>query len=935
MLIGREGECGRLDVLINQVRSGASAALVITGEAGIGKTSLLEYAVSQADGLRVLRSRGAESEQNLPFAGLAGLVRPVLGYLDTLPLRQRSALAGALAVGPAAPADRFAVCAAALSLLGAAAAERPVLAVVDDAHWLDAASAQAVEFTARRLGTEAIGLLVAVRDGVPSSFDWTRIDAIAVTGLDRASARELLASTGRPIAPPVGGRLTDEVGGNPLALLELSATLTEAQLNGLASLPEPLPVATTLRRAFTQRLGAVGPAARQLLLLAAADAAADLATLQRACGLLSLDLGDLAVAEEAGLVRIDSGQVEFTHPLLRSAAYHAATPPERRKAHQALAEAVDPGRDPIRRAWHLAAAAIGPDETVAESLDLAAGAARARNAFTAASRAHQRAAELTADPNRQVPRLMAAGEAALLGGDLASAAHVLSRAADLAVDPCDRADAQVMRAHATIWSEPLNAHYDELVLEADAVLPFDQLRAATLVALAAGLCIMTGQFGVALETATRAADLSRSAGGPPWLLCEVMLASANILTGHRAEGRLLVEGVASHPDLAAPDRAMQLVRMLCGQALTWCEKYPTAGELLRSYVLTGRVQGRVADLPYGLAALSDLRFRTGEWDQAYADAAEAVELGTDFATPNDLCYALVCAARVEAAMGVAEQCRAHLDRAARLAGPAGFWQTITGYAASALGLLELGLANYDRAVSELIRAESVFAQHGVGDPGVIQWRPDFIESLVHTGQMVDAQHQLAIFGAEAYASGSRWAAAAAARCRGLLESTPQRAIAEFEQAITMAEAFASTFEQARARLCLGQAFRRARRRRDARPQLEQAQAAFELLGAQPWAERAAAELAATGITAAPRRTPLHARLTPQELRVALHVAEGLTNQEVATRLFLSSKTIEVHLGHIYSKLGLHSRTSLARLISSGIVASDYQATPRIESTRHH
>jgi DNA-binding CsgD family transcriptional regulator len=918
MLVGREPECARLDALISSIRAGASAAIVIEGEAGIGKTSLLEYAASQADGLRVLRAQGVESLQNLPFAGLSDLLRPALGYLAALPTPQGAALAGALAVGPAVPADRFATCTATLSLLAAAAADRPVLALVDDVHWLDAASAQAVEFAARRLGNEAIGLVVAIRGGDASFFDPARIDSLAVTGLGRAAARELLARTGQPMPPVVAGQLADEMGGNPLAMLEVSATLTQAQLAGLASLPDPLPVAAALRRAFTCRLDAAGAAARRILLLVAAGAAADFATLQVASG-LSLDIADLTAAEEAGLVRLDAGRVEFTHPLLRSAVYYTATPAERRAAHRALADATGALRDPTRRAWHLAAAAMGPDESVAECLDSAADAARARNAYAAASRAHQRAAELTADPDRQVSRFMAAGRTAHLGGDLASAARLLSRARDLAGDPCVRADAQAMRAHATMWTAPLNAHYNELVAEAEAVQPFDKRRAATLLALAAGLCGMTGQFGLAQGTATRAADLCCRADGIPWLLSHTQLAVTTILTGNRTAGLLIVTGILAHPDIAAPDPTMHLLRILCGQALIWCEDYRSAGELLRSSVGSGRVLGRVADLPYGLAALSDLEFRIGDWDKACADAVEAVELGTDFATTNDLCYALACAARVEAAMGAAQTCRAHLDRALELAKQAGLGPTVTVYAAAALGLLELGAGNCQHAAAELARVASLTVRHGLGDPNVIQWRPDFIESLIRLGRTADANEQLAVLDTEAAATGSEWAKITAARCRGLLQDTPRRGVAQLEEAVTKAETSASAFEQARARLCLGETLRRARRRSDARPQLERAHAAFESLGARPWAERAVAELHATGLTALPRRTPVHVRLTPQELRVAMQVAEGLSNKEVATRLFLSPKTIEVHLGHIYDKLGVHSRTTLARLISSGAV----------------
>jgi len=916
MLLGRDRECARLDALIGQLRAGGGATLVVAGEAGVGKTSLLRYAISRADGLQVLRSRGAESEQDLPFAGLAELVRPILSHLDTLPEPQRDALAGALAIGPVVSGGRFPVCAATLRLLSAAAAERPVLAVVDDIHWLDVASVQVLEFCAHRLGQEAVGLIMAMRPDSPGRFGSARFDTVEVAGLDGTACRSLLAATGRTISTPVAERLVAGTGGNPLALLELSASLTDAELSGLASLAEPLPVTAALRRAFAQRIRSLKPADRQLLVLAAADVKADLATLQRAAERLSLDLAGLSGAVEAGLVRLEDGQVSFTHPLLRSAAYHDAAPSERRGAHRALAGSIDSGRQPVRKAWHLAAAAVGPDDGVADSLDVAARAASARNAFVTASRAYQRAAELTTDPDRIVSRWMAAGQAAHLGGDVASATRLLGRAVDLTADPCVRADAQAMLAQAAVFTAPpIRRHY-ELVSQADAVLPYDQPRAATLLALASGLCIMAGRFDLALETAGRATRLAGDAHGIPMLVSQAQLAHATILTGNRAAGRQLVAKILAHPAIAAPDPAMHLLRITCGQSFIWCEDHQAADDLLGPSVDHDRALGRIADLPYGLAARSELRFRIGDWSQAYSDATEAVELGMDVTAGLDLSYALVCAGRIEAATGMTKQCRAHLSRAISLARPMGA-ASVTAYAAAARGLLELGWANHGQAVVELARAAAVTTRHGVKDPCVIQWRPDYIEALLCVGRTSDAREQLAVLDAEAEATGSPWARAAAARCRGLLEGTPQRAMELLEEAVSLSEAAANMFEQARGRMCFAVALRRARKRGDARRVLERARSEFEILGAQSWATRAATELAALGVSAPQARRPIHVRLTPQELRVALQVAEGLTNQEVAARLFLSHKTIEVHLGHIYDKLGVHSRTGLARLITSG------------------
>ena len=668
MLLGRDPECARLDALVTPVRAGASAALVVMGEAGVGKTSLLEYAVARSAGLRVLRARGIRSERNLPFAGLANLVRPILGHLGALPGPQREALAGALAIGPAVSVDRFAICIATLSLLALAAVRQPILAVVDDMHWLDAASAQVLEFTARRLDHEAIGLVIAVRPGTASSFDAARLDAMAVAGLGEDAARELLA---------LAGGLASGAGGNPLALLELPGALTDAELTGLTLLREPLPVAVAIRQAFAQRLDTVGPAARRLLLLAACDATADLATLQRAGGRLGLDLSDLPTAVQAGLVRLADGHVEFTHPLLRATAYHIARPGDRQAAHRALAEDIDADRDPVRRAWHLAAAAIGPDENVAASLDPAADAARARNAFVTASRAHQRAAELTPDPDRQLARWMAAGQAASLGGDLASAASLL--------------------------------------------------------ALASMSGIMMGRLDLALETATRAVDLAESTAGTGRLSSLASLAHASIVTGRRAAGRQAIDDLMAYPGIEEPDLAFHQLRMRCGQSLIWCEEYQLAEEVLRSTVAAGRVMGRLDDLPYALATLSDLYFRTGAWGQAYAHATEAVELAESPLGNMNLSYALVCAARIDAAMGAAALCRDRADRAVRLARPTGV-VAMSGYATAALGLLELGTADYGSAAAELARVAAHVDRYGVADPCVIQWRPDYIEALIRGRQ---------------------------------------------------------------------------------------------------------------------------------------------------------------------------------------------------------
>ncbi len=920
VLLGRERECARLDTMIGRVRGGSSGALIMEGEAGAGKTSLLDYVSAHARDLQILRAQGAECEQDLPFAGLADLLGPVLGYMEALPGPQRTALASALAIGPAVPGDLFTVCAATLSLLAAAAAARPVLVMVDDAHWLDVASARAVEFTARRLGRYAIGLIVVLRH-TPPGASWpayhrpgaSPAGTMLVVGLDEGAARQLLAGTGRGIAPSVAQRLVEGTGGNPLALIELPAALTQPQLSGLTVLPEPLPVSAAMRRAFALRFDALDDDTRRTLLLAAA-AVVDLGTLRRASALLSL-AGDLTAAEYANLVRVRDGQVEFTHPLVRSACYYAAGPDDRRAAHHALAAVTDPERQPIRRAWHLAAAAAGADEEVADSLEQAARVATGQNAFGAASRAYQRAAELSIDEDRRLSRWVAAGQAAHLSGDPEGAIRMLRRALDLAPDPLTRADAEVLLARAAVYAAPSIELVRELTDAADAVLGLDTARAAVLLASASDVSRIVGQTGLAAETARRAVSLAGS-GGIGWLLSHTSLAQVTIATGGRAAGRRILSRVLDHPGAKRRDPVMDLIKVRCGQALIWCEEHQQAEEVLRSVVESARAGHRGADVRYALASLGDLYFRMDNWGQALADATEAVELTTDLGIRSDLGWAFASIARVEAAVGAEGASREHIARAVSLARPrkmASVWAT----ALAASGFLELGLANYARAAADLAQVADQMSAQGIREPYLLTWRPDFIESLVWLGRRTEAHEQLETLDAEAASTGSHWATVAVARCRGLLADTPHRAVGRLGEAVAIAEASAGKFEQARARLCLGQALRVVRRHDAARHELRDAHVLFELLGAGPWAARAAAELTRLNANTARRPDWADARLTPQELRVARHVAEGLSNQEVATRLFVSPKTIEVHLGHIYDKLGVHTRTSLARLVHTG------------------
>ena len=478
MLFGREHECARLEELLDDARNGHSRALVLRGDPGIGKTALLEYAIERAEGFRVLRAVGIESESKLAFSGLHQLLRPVLGALDQVPEAGAEALRRSLALAEPGEVNPFLVYAGALQLLAAAAEREPILAVVDDAHWLDPASAEAITFAARRLEAESVAVLFAVREGETTRLDARGIPELWIKGLSAEAAGELLAEVnGGSIAAAVAGRLVAATEGNPLALVEIPPMLSEGQRAGTDPLDDPLAVGESVERAFLSRARSLSPRAREALLIAAASDSGDLAAIARACG---GSVAALDEAEEGGLVRVHGGELSFRHPLVRSAVYAAASAGARREAHAALAEAFGE-EDADRRAWHLAAAAIGPDEAIAAALEGAAERARGRGGVGAEARLLERSAALTPDPDHRASRLGQAGWAAFLAGWSDESLALLERGLQLVADPLTRADLHDSLAY-VFWSRasPAGVHSERCVAEAESVAERDPVRAAKL-----------------------------------------------------------------------------------------------------------------------------------------------------------------------------------------------------------------------------------------------------------------------------------------------------------------------------------------------------------------------------------------------------------------------------------------------------------------------
>jgi DNA-binding CsgD family transcriptional regulator len=907
VFVGRERERARIDRLLQDARSGRSSALLLQGEAGIGKTALVRWAIGCAADMRVLRARGIETESDIPYAGLAELVTPLLDRLDDIPDVQAGALRGALALGPAVTHDRFTVPAGLLSLLAVAAEEQPVLAVIDDAQWLDEPSLEAFLFAGRRLGAEGIAMLGAIRDGPVATTEVPWLERMLIAPLADGEAREVLSSgTTDRMSPAVAERLVSTAAGNPLALLEIPRLLSDGQRAGREPLEEPLRAGTGVERAFRRALDELGDGPRRALLIAATAHSGRLAVIVPALERAGLDVDDLRAAE--GLVSIEDDEVEIRHPLLRSTAYHAAGPADRRAAHAALA-ASSAGGSP-ERAWHLAACAVAPDEDVAAALEAAALDARGRGAHATAARDFGRAAQLTPEDEPRARRLLEAATDAARSGAADHAFALLGEAARLTTDPLLSADVQRMTGHVEMRrGSPLVAH-DLLLTEAERVRSRDPRRAAAMFLEASVTHMLTGDLHALIGTAEHARALATSADPAVELLATVVIGEAHLALGDVAQGDGMLSACEPYLLEADPLAIVEVVGMAAHSSI-WIEKWDRAQRILDRLLAAARDASAVSALIYPLAARAHLDYRLGRWGGARAGAAESVELAQDTGQLPHLAQSLAALAQVEAAMGQ-DECREHVTEGLALV--ARFHADATEpYLHAALGLLELGLGRVPEAIASLETARQVAERLQV-QPAVVQYAPDLIEGYVRAGRRDDAEALVAWLDAAAKHTGSRWAAASVARSRGLLaEDAEMRA--RFEAALALHDGLPMPFDRARTLLAFGERLRRARHRAEARGPLKEALDVFERLGARAWAERARAELRATGERQARRSESAAEQLTPHELQIAVLVAQGMTNREAAAALFLSPKTIEYHLGQIYRKLDVRGRAQLARLMA--------------------
>jgi DNA-binding CsgD family transcriptional regulator/tetratricopeptide (TPR) repeat protein len=888
------------------VRAGEGRALVVRGEPGVGKTVLLDYLAGRASGCRIARAVGVQSEMELAFAGLHQLCAPMLDHADSLPVPQREALRTAFGHSAGPAPDRFLVGLAVLGLLSETAGERPLICVVDDQQWLDRASAQALGFAARRLAADPVGLVFAAL--VPGK-DVTGLPELVVEGLAEGDARELLESVLTGLTGPLDARVRDRIiadtHGNPLALLELTRGLTPAQLTGGFGVSSAVPLDGRIEESFGRQLEALPAQTRRLVQLAAADPTGDPVLVWRAAGRLAIGAGAAGPAEEAGLAEFGAG-VRFRHPLVRSAAYRSASVQTRQELHGALAEATDPAADPDRRAWHRAQAAPGPDEQVAAELEQSAGRAQRRGGLAAAAAFLERSAGLTLDPARRAQRALVAAQAKHQAGALDAALGLLAMAEAGPLDELQRARADVLRAQIAFASSH-GRDAPPLMLSAARqleALDVGLARETYLEAFTAALFV--GRLSPAVGDVARAARMAHPPPGParaPDLLLDglALLVTEGYAAGTPALRRALL--AFRGQDISAEEGLSWL--WLAGMAAIAVWDDETWHILASRHVKLARDAGALSELPLAVLSRYLLHAHAGELAEGAALIAEAQAVAD--ATGSQLGpwpYGGLGAAFRGREAEATELIQATMDAVTSRGDGRGVGSQ---YAAA---LLYNGLGHYDKALA----AAELVCEYD--DLGVLGWSlTELVEAAVRSGQPARASDALQRLSETTRASGTDWAVGTEARSRALL-SEGQTAENCYHEAIERLGRTRMRPAVARAHLLYGEWLRRENRRRDARAELRTAHGLFTTMGIEAFAERARRELLATGDTVRKRTVQTVSELTAQEAHITRLAVDGRTNSEIGAQLFLSTRTVEWHLGKVYTKLGVGSRRELRRALAS-------------------
>jgi DNA-binding CsgD family transcriptional regulator len=898
MLRGRRDECAALDQALQRIRAGQSAVLVVRGEAGIGKTALLEHAAEHASDCKVIRAAGVEAEMELAFAGLHQLCAPVLDGLEGLPAPQQDALRVAFGLREGDTPDTFLVALAALSLLAEAAEAQPLVCLFDDAQWLDRASAQVLAFVARRLLAERIAMVFAVRE--PSTQDeLAGLPELVVAGLPEPDARALLESVVPGLVDArVRDRILAETRGNPLALLELPRGLTPAELAGGFGLPDTRPLAGRIEHSFLARTRQLPAGTQRLLLVAAAEPLGDAGLLWRAAERLGVGADAGGPAEAAGLIELGA-RARFAHPLIRSAVYRAADPRGRRDAHAALASATDPDLDPDRRAWHRAHATATPDEAVAAMLERSADRAARRSGVAAAAAFLQRAAELTPDPAARAARALAAAQAKLNVADAATAADLVSAARIGPVDALQRAQLDRIAARIAFLrrrgrdAPPLLLDAARRLAPHDAALARETCLEAFEAALLTGR-LASAEAGVRAVAETALAIPAAAEPAPGDQLLDALV--TRFTDGYAAAAAPLAAAVHAY---AQPGGGVQADGRWLGLACRLAQDLwddDLWERLATDGVAAARASGALGLLPVAANQLAAFSIHSGSFETADSLIDEVAGIA-DATGLEPLRYAWIMRTALR---GDEAHARPLFDAAAQSATERGEgaglgvlrWQTAT-------------LHNANGRYAQALEAARSSCEH----EDLMAYGPalaELVEAGVRGGRPDEAALALHRLRERTRAAGTDWALGVEARCRALVGDDE----ATYREAVERLAASRAALELARSRLLYGEWLRRANRRTDAREQLRAAHEDFERFGAAAFAERARRELLATGETV--RRVTADARdaLTPQEVQVARLARDGHTNPEIGAQLFISPRTVEYHLHKVYRKLDVSTRRQL-------------------------
>jgi DNA-binding CsgD family transcriptional regulator len=902
-LYGREAEQEVIDGLLAGARRGRSGAVVVRGEAGIGKTALLDYAAEAASGMLLLRTAGVETEAELAFAGLHLLLRPVLSRIDALPAPQAGALRGALGLSERGSDDRFLAGLSVLSMVSELAEDRPVLCLIDDVQWLDAASADALLFAARRLEAEGVVIVLAARDG-PRPFAAPGLPGLPLAALDAGQTGRMLDERAPHLVPALRGRVLAEAGGNPLALVELATALAD---DASAAGAGPLPVTHRVQELLAVQVRRLGEPAGLLLLLAAAETTGDLELVLQAAQDLGAGADALAPAERAGLVTVEQTRLVFRHPLVRAAAYHSAPLAVRQGAHRALARALDGQPDPDgRRVWHLAAATSGRDEMVATELERAAERSRDRGGYAAVSAAYERAAQLTPDRQVRARRLLAAATAANDAGQMDRAGRLADHAQQLTDDVMLLAELAHLRT--TQVTGDRKARIAALAAAAAPISSTHPAHAAGLLCQAVRVAWADSQaelyeqltaqlHGLRLPPATRLRPADEA------ILQRARLAAGD--PGASAAVRDCIAAIRRDPSSATPHERVSASSMAFGMG-----DHDAIAEISAALAADCRRHGMVGWLAGALQGLTTAQILRGQWADARVSAMEGLKLASDIGQLPRAAFLATLLGQLAAHTGDQDGCLAWLAEHRRLGGTAA---ANANYQATQLALLDLSQSRFGQALERLTALQDIW-----WSGTEFMFQPDLVEAAARTGDPDRARRTLTRFEAWAGQTGQPWAQAVTHRCRAMI-SDDASAERHYRDAVFGHEQDGRPFERARNHLMYGEWLRRSRRRGDARVQLAAALEMFEDLGAPSWAQRAATELAATGGPAAarpPRRAGVLSRLTPQELQVVHLAASGLSNRDIGAQMFLSPRTVGYHLYKAYPKLGVSSRSELGTLIAA-------------------